>query len=157
MGDRTYTRITLTKQEYTAVEKEFGGKEKIEELWGLSYICDSTSAPNCISLIDDEANYGQIEPLENILHEREIEYDKFWGPGNEFTEGNEYARNVDGIYKVMSIYIEQEATLTMLKALTKIEDTIALKLEINNKIAELEPFEITPLYIPNSAKFIKDS
>ena len=86
MGDRTYTTITF-QTEYlplfsAAYEKKFNGGEyyNIEEGGPLT------------ELIEEQANYGEMEDEENILIECSIPYDKSWENGGDYRAGTSHVR-----------------------------------------------------------------
>jgi len=148
MGDRTHCEIKIHKHYYTTNKKtidEFSNDEIREE------------EDDTVSIVDYEANYGQMEPLENFLSENKIEYDKGWEAGSEYGPGSQYARNVDGEYRVHDIYDVDEALLTELKTILAETDPTKREALLNKRIKELEPFEVTPLKAPNSIDFIKNA
>ena len=86
MGNQTYTTITF-QTEYlplfsAAYEKKFGEEPyaTIEEGGPLT------------ELIEEQANYGEMEDEENILIECSIPYDTSWENGGDYRAGTEYVR-----------------------------------------------------------------
>ncbi len=84
MGDRTYTAITLNAAFEPFVECLFetrsGSVDQIlKDVDGVHIICH-------------EANYGEMDDVENVLEEYFIPYDKRWEAGSEFGPGGKTVR-----------------------------------------------------------------
>ncbi len=160
MGDRTYCTITINKHYYNQLEQEFGGEDKfVEETYiqGVNKDKDSET----VECYDDQANYGSMEKLESTLQEKEIEYDKRWEAGGDYGAGEEFARKVNGVYMTHDISDEGVEVLQHHKNIKEILDqggTLEdVRKHVEDHITLLEPFEVTPLTMPQSIDFIKNA
>jgi len=147
MGDRTYCKFTINKHYY----------EQNKEVFDKMDSDETEDDGEEISFVDYEANYGSMESYESFCQEHQIEYDRRWEAGGDYGAGNEYARNVNGEFKLHDIYDDGEAVLTELKSILNETDHAKREALLNKRIKELEPFEITPLKAPQSIDFIKNS
>jgi hypothetical protein len=151
MGDRTTVRITVTKNTFKNNEKFFKSTDV-----GADYIDED--GDHLVTLEGYDINYGDWGTLEKFLKENEIEFDKWWGDGGEYSAGNAYYRFVDGKYTYHEIYENDESTLQELLHLKeefKKDIKKGLKL-LDKKIDKLSPFDIEPLKNENSVRFIKE-
>jgi len=147
MGDRTYCKFTINKHYYDQNKEAFDAMD-----------CDEKEEDGDeVSFVDYEANYGSMESYESFCHEHQIEYDRSWEAGGDYSAGTEYARNVNGEYKLHDIYDDGEAVLNELKAVMAEKDPVKREALLEKRIRELEPFEITPLKVPQSIDFIKNA
>jgi len=128
MGDRTYCTTTINKHYYNQLEQEFGGEQKLEE---KTQVCEIRKEDDLVEFHDDQANYGQMEELENILQERKIEYNRRWEAGSEYGAGEEYARKVNGEYKIHDLYDDGASVLTELKTVLAETDPIKREALLN--------------------------
>ena len=159
MGDRTWASITIHQDDYPKVIES-----PTEEKYFISRHClceiDKDSEPYMVQFIDDQANYGKIESLEDLLQELEIEYTLRWEDGGDYSAGEEHLRWIDGVYTDHAIYDDQAGTLITLKNIAKEYDPKnpeAMLLAINNKIKEYEPWEVKPPASRlNAKRFIKE-
>jgi len=147
MGDRTYAEITINKYYYEQHKEEI---EKIGYHDEIREDCEDEATLVCY-----EANYGHMEPVEDFLKENHIEYDLRWESGGDYGAGNQYARIVNGEYKIHDIYDDGSAVLDELKNILNEKDPTKREALLKKRIKDLEPFEITPLKAPNSIDFIK--
>jgi len=147
MGDRTYCTFTINKHYYEQNKEAFDAMDNDE-------IEDEGEE---VIFTDYEANYGSMESYENFCHEHQIEYDKHWEAGGEYGAGSEYARIVNGEYKLHDLYVDGEAVLNELKAVMAEKDPVKREALLEKKIRELEPFEVKPLKAPQSIDFIKNA
>jgi len=147
MGDRTYAEVRIHKHYYDR------HKEEIDEM-GYD---EAEEDGDEVTVKDYEANYGSLEALESFCQQNKIEYDRRWEAGGDYSAGNEYARIVNGEYKVHDIYDDGDAVLGELKTILNEKDPTKREELLNKRIKELEPFEITPLKAPQSIDFIKNA
>lgn len=148
MGDRTYADITLRKSDYDNLLSD-EERKKIEEEYEEEILDD-----DLMRFIDYEANYGQIDPIKDVLVEKEIEYTLTWASGSEYSAGSEFGRLVNGEYMMHSLYDDGETMLYVLKHILKQED---IKKAVEDKINELEPFKVEPLDKPITQRFIEET
>jgi len=154
MGDRTYCEIRVNKYYYEQLKNSLTEDDpKLEE----TYEDMDEEDGDTIRMYDCEANYGQMEQLESLLHDRKIEYDKRWEAGGDYPSGEEYARKVNGEYSIQEISDGGIAVLEELKLVLTETDPVKREALINKRIKELEPFEVTPLTMPQSIDFIKNA
>jgi len=154
MGDRTFCEIRINKHYYEQLKNSITEDDpKLEE----TYDEIDEEDGDTVRLYDYEANYGCMEQLESLLHDRKIEYDKRWEAGGDYPAGEEYARKVNGEYKIKDISDGGMAILEELKLALAETDPIKREALINKRIKELEPFEVTPLTMPQSIDFIKNA
>lgn len=140
MGDRTNVEFYIRSLK---IPKEF-----IDE-------SDTHSFERGVTYLEqDEANYGNWDELEEYLKENEIEFDKYWGSGGDYTAGQAYARKTSKGYKYYEIYDEERRILGVLKELSKIKDPKKLMTTIKTRIKELHPFTADDIFRPNSLDFI---
>ncbi|PQA85845.1 hypothetical protein [Hyphococcus luteus] len=84
MGDRTYASI--------AIPKAF---EEIVDLWNEvegDAVVKENSDESIVVYADEEANYGNIDWLEQLLEENAIPYDKEWSRGGGYEPGTKKVR-----------------------------------------------------------------
>ncbi len=94
MGDRTYAETSIQK-EYGPFLLEYF---KEAEGWTLEVIEDAVhESAHCdvLTIYEDEANYGEMQWITNVLDKFEIPYDGLWGQGGEYGPGFRYSR--DGV------------------------------------------------------------
>jgi len=157
MGDRTYCEIKIHKHYYDQLENSIG--EDDPQL--SSCYEDMDEDGDDVKMYDCEANYGCMEALESLLHDRKIEYDKRWEAGGDYGPGEEYARIVGGEYRIhelsdegLSVLTEHKESLEIITTGGTLED---IKKHLEAKVKLLEPFEVTPLKSPQSIDFIKNA
>ena len=149
MGDRTYCTTTINIYYY----KQF--KTELDALAKAQYY-EVEKEDELVNFNDDQANYGDMPEIVSFLSEREIEYDKRWESGGDYSAGSEYAREVKGIYTKCDIYEGGEDLINNLKELLACNTNERENL-IKIKLKHLEPFEVTPLSMPQSIDFIKNA
>jgi hypothetical protein len=150
MGDRTTVRITVSKSTFKKHE-DFFRSDKV----GANGIDEEDKL---VVIEGYDINYAEWEELENFLTENEIEFDKWWGDGGEYSSGNAYYRNIGGIYQNHEIYENEENTLhELINLKEEFDRDITKGLELlKNKIHKLMPFQIEPLKDDNAVRFIKE-
>ncbi len=153
MGDRTYTIVRVHKHTYNQLLHKYGSDDKIAEALGFDEVQDEGDE---VEFHCSEANYGEIQPLEETLFKNKFEYDKSWEAGSEYGPGEMYCRVIKGEYKSYELQKDQEFLLTNLKQILKLPANQRTK-KIEEIIKELEPFDPGPLKAPNSIDFIKNS
>lgn len=151
MGDRTYCSIRINKHYYNQIKNTPDFKNMYDEL---------EEDGDEVILSEQEANYGNMDDLEKLLQNNSIEYNKRWEDGDEFKAGEEFARIVDGKYLVHEI---SDQGTSILQEYKELQELISVGADLNNvaqhiakKMKALEPFEITPLRVPQSIHFIKE-
>ena len=153
MGDRTYCSIRINKHYYNLLA--IAHRKDLEDMYD-----ELEDDGDEVIMSEQEANYGNMEELENLLKENKIEYNKRWEDGDEFKAGEEFARIVNGKYCVHEISDQGASILIEYKELQELimkgADLESVKKHIENKRILLEPFEITPLRVPQSIDFIKN-
>ena len=152
MGDRTYASIKISKYDYHRHKKELDKIAKGQYL-------DVDLQEDTVEFIDDQANYGELPILNDFLLENCIEYNKRWEAGGDYEAGEEFARNVQGEYKIHDISDTGVKVLQVhLDIMEIIEgtggDIEKVKEYVEKHLNLLQPFEITPLHKPNSINFI---
>lgn len=86
MGDRTYTSITVPK-----------AFEEIIDLWNTEHgdaVRKEDSNDRTVVYVDEEANYGNIDWLEQLLEDNAVPYDKAWSRGGNFEPGVKAVRSL---------------------------------------------------------------
>ena len=160
MGDRTYTSYNFHKYHLKKMMVDLNAKDE-KDLADNLCSEDVEIEGDEVKIYDYEANYGSIESLESYLQSNHIEYDKRWEAGGDYEAGDEFARNVNGEYKVHELSDKGFEVLTHLKEFQETIDQNCtfeeLKKNIKDKLNLIEPFEITPLKLPNSIDFIKNA
>lgn len=150
MGDRTWAEIRIHKDFKHIVGND---NDKICEQYGL---CEVEEDGDEVIFKDDQANYGHIEDLENVLKEHEIEFTLDWEAGCEYSAGKEYWRKFEGKYQENTIYESQQDTLNALEEILREYSPDRLEEGIRKTIKYLRPFEETPLKGINSKRFIQE-
>jgi len=140
MGDRTTVEFYVRS---TKIPKEF-----------MDDTDECNIEGNITYLSQDEANYGSWEELEEYLKDNEIEFDKYWGAGSEYSAGKGYARKTPKGFKYFEIYETEKDSLNSLITLSKIKDPKKLMATIKKRIKELQPFIPRNINTPNSLDFI---
>ena len=150
MGDRVCSEITIHKSSY---------KKHKKEIDALGWDDDNyDDGEDNVTLHDYEDNYGSLKDMCALCMEHNIEYDRSWSNGDNFDSGSEYARTINGEYYIHNIYDTGEAVVDELKLLWQHkEDPAKLIAELEKKLKELEPFELTPLRASNAIDFISSS
>ena len=85
MGDRTYTSITVPK-----------AFEEIVDLWNKEHgdaVRKEDSNGWTVVYADEEANYGNIDWLEQLLEDNAVPYDKAWSRGGNYEPGVKAVRS----------------------------------------------------------------
>jgi len=149
MGDRTYCTTTINKHYYEQ------NKDLIDKLSKEGWY-EIEKEGETVKFIDDQANYGDMPAICDILTEKEIEYDKSWESGGDYSAGVEYARKVKGIYTKGDVFEGGEDLINNFKEILACEPSEREAL-IKTKLLQLEPFEITDLSAPQSIDFIKNA
>jgi len=148
MGDRTYAVVYINKYYYEQNKKEL-------DMLAEDSCYDTQVNDDIVEFHDDQANYGNIPSITDFLQENKIEYTLSWEDGGDYHAGSEYARIVNGEYKIHDIYDDGYAVLQELKTILNEKDPTKREALLKKRIKDLEPFEITPLKAPNSIDFIK--
>lgn len=153
MGDRTYCSIRINKHYYNQLANAH--RKDLEDMYD-----ELEDDGDEVVMSEQEANYGNMEPLENLLKANNIEYNKRWEDGDEYKAGEEFARIVNGKYCIHEISDQGDAILQEYKELQELilkgASLESIKKHVENKVTVLEPFEITPLRVPQSIDFIKN-
>ena len=153
MGDRTYCEIRINKHYYNLLA--IAHRKDLEDMYD-----ELEDDGDEVVMKESEANYGNMDELENLLKENKIEYNKRWEDGDEFKAGEEFARIVNGKYCIHDISDQGQGILQEYKELEELimkgADLELVKKHIENRIILLEPFKITPLRVPQSIDFIKN-
>lgn len=158
MGDRTTATITITKEDYNNILRDYHGKDhdKFMNEYGLESFEDY--GDTVVELIDYQANYGHIEKLESFLEDNQYEYDLRWENGGDYAAGELSCRRLDNKMITHEIYDEQAMVLNALQKLAAIEDGDDLRKEVANMILALEPYPPSNL-VPkcnNTLKYIEE-
>jgi hypothetical protein len=156
MGDRVRVSIHVRKSDIKyLIDKEFDGdSDKFSSKVEANEYNEYDSCP-LVELVDQEANYGNWESLEEFLCEKKIEFDKEWGEGGGFGKGSAYFRLVKGKIKQVEVYAHDEGLLKFLTAVKNLPPE-EIKKAVKKELKKLSKFEITPLDQPNSVKLIMD-
>ena len=162
MGDRTWVNIHIRKSDYDRiVREEFKGNEdKFER--DISFEEKETShyGEHIVQFYASEINYAEWGEFEKILKDKEIEFNKDWGDGGEYSAGEAFFRNVKGKYKGIEIYESQQAEINVLEEIQKVieegGDLKKVKSFINKKIKYYMPFTPEPLHKPNSIRYMEE-
>lgn len=149
MGDRTYVKITIHTDYMDKLLAKYGSEEKLRQEVDADGIFADEGAFEA-----SEVNYANWDTLENLLKEEEIEFNKEWGPGCEYSEGEAYYRKVGKEFKFVELY---SSSIKLADELEKILNSKNPLKEAKKKLKELRPFKIEPLArCPNNAeKFIE--
>jgi len=152
MGDRTYCRTQIHKHYFQQHKKE------LQDIANKNYFEIDDSDSDIVFFSDDQANYGDMPELVKFLSEKRIEYDKRWEDGSDYGAGEEFARNVQGEYKVFDI---SDVGVEILQVHLNVKEIIDkggsledVREYVEKEINHIEPFEITTLTLPNSIDFI---
>lgn len=154
MGDRTWVTIYIRKTEYLhLVDDKFNGDmDKFNEYIGID---DSDDDGVLISLMASELNCGNWDTLEALLTAHDIEFDKFWGDGNEYSAGKAYYRKTPKGFKLNEISEDQESVIAFLEKCRTTPEA-NLKQLIEDTYKYHMPFEPTPLDRENSVRFVEE-
>jgi len=146
MGDRATTTITIRTSDFKRIfTPQFEADHYVNQVETIDALTHLTQ---------DECNYAEWESLQNLLAEKNIEYDKDWGPGSEYSAGCAHARLVKGKMRIVEFYEADKGLLRFLDDLKKISDPNKLKQAVDAEYKRQYPFEITPLNRPVSVKAI---
>ena len=148
MGDRVYADITIHRLDYDQHQ---------EELDKLEYEVELQEQEQHVIFRDYEANYANMDGLEEFLADNKIEHNKSWENGGDFEAGYEHGRRVKGELLIAEITKSDYETLEELKQVLQLNDPEKIKDALEKKVKQLEPFEVTLLKpnIPKSVDYIK--
>jgi hypothetical protein len=162
MGDRTWVNIHIRKSDYDRIVREDfeGNEDKFESAIYVEEKDDSHYGDHIIQLYASEINYAEWSELESLLKDKQIEFNKDWGDGGEYSAGEAFFRLVKGKYKSVEIYSSQQSELNVLNEIYKMiedgKDIKSVKKAIDKKIKQLMPFDPEPLHKPNSVRYIQE-
>lgn len=162
MGDRTWVNIHFRESDYKRIVNEDfeGNEDKFANSVYFEEKVTSDYGKHIIMLYASEVNYAEWSELEGILRDKEIEFNKEWGDGGDYSAGEAFYRKVNGKYKSMEIYSSQQSEINVLEELSKVieegGDLKKVKSFINKRIKQYKPFEPEPLHRPNSVRFINE-
>lgn len=162
MGDRTWVNIHIRKSDYDRIVREDfeGSEDKFDSEIYVEEKEDSHYGDHIIQLYQSEVNYADWNDLESLLKDKQIEYNKDWGDGGEYSAGEAFFRIVKGKYKGTEIYSSQQSELNVLNELSKLieesKDIKKVKSFINKRIKQYMPFDIEPLHKPNSIRYMEE-
>lgn len=162
MGDRTWVNIHIRKSDYQRILREDfeGNEDKFENTVYVEDKDESHYGEHIIMFYQSEVNYAEWSPLESILRDKQIEYNKDWGDGGEYSAGEAFYRLVKGEYVNFEIYESQQAEVNVLNSLNKViqegGDLSSVTKFIEDKIKYYVPFDPEPLNKPNSIRYIEE-
>jgi hypothetical protein len=114
-GDRVYTTTTLRKDyvPLIVVDKDTelapGDFQKVND--------------DLVEVIDEQANYGEMGWVTDVLDRLKIPYDLRWGQGWEFGEGSKYVRfDSSGEQHVTEVYDSTNGAIYIDSILRRIKD-----------------------------------
>lgn len=161
MGDRTTVSIQVSERDwvYLANKYEGGNETKFESRVGVEE--NEFFEDGIVHVTQHEVNYAEWNTLEDILKEERISYDKTWGAGGDYNGGSAYYRTVDGQYRGMEIYENEEETIRTLEEVLELLKVEGYSKEqvaqvVESKIYQKRPFIPDKLNRSNSADFIKE-
>ena len=148
MGDRTYTTITITKKDFDYLLTRYHKNSKSHFIENYT-LDDIEEFDTYVKFVDYDANYGRIEPLEELLVREKIEFDHEWADGGDYTAGYSYGRRNKGEYIQWELYDSEKDICDILANLLK--DPKNMAKEAKKILENLEYREVTELKpIPNN-------
>lgn len=162
MGDRTWVNIHIRKSDYERIIREDfeGNEDKFENAVYIEEKEESHYGDHIIQLYQSEVNYAEWSELESLLKDKQIEFNKDWGDGGEYSAGEAFFRIVKGKYRGFEIYNTHQAEVNILVEINKLieagKDIKNVKKFIDKKIKQYMPFEPEPLNRPNSIRYIEE-
>lgn len=133
MGDRTWARITVQKPYYYLL---LGTKEGLEAI-EISDEIDEFGT--IVEFVDNEANYGDMPYLQNVLEDIKAPYNHEWHAGGDYGAGIEYVRlTEEGELSSVQVYESVENLISAKYLLDDInEEKITTLEEVKQKLTEL--------------------